>query len=136
MNKRFKLEILTPDRKFFDGEAESLTVNTTHGEMGVIYNTQSMVAALNLGICKYRIDDDWTEIMLGDGFIEVHPHGARVFAQFAVTPEEFEQMEDKGDYNLADELAKKAQSRREYKMAKAQLARQFSNLRNKTKRMD
>ncbi len=45
----FKLVIVTPDGVHFDGEAESLTVRTTTGDMGILAGHINCVAPLGMG---------------------------------------------------------------------------------------
>ena len=131
MAKTFHLEIITPDRTFFNGEAESLVVTTTHGEMGVLAGAMPLVAALTDGVLKVLQNEKWMQAVCGEGFIEVSPSGVIVLTQTADWPYEIKTkaLEDEIDF-LSDQL-KKQQSLKEYKMAKAQLARQLARLRVK-----
>lgn len=124
----FYLEIVTPDRLFFEGYVESLIFNTTSGEMGVLYNALPMVTALKPGTLKIRQKNKWMEATNGDGFIQVRPKKVIIMAQKAKWPYEAD------DEVKTDEMSikkKKEQSLKEYKLAKAQLARHFAQLRLK-----
>ena len=46
----FSLTIVTPDGVQFDGQAESLTVRTTTGDMGVLAGHTNCVAPLGMGV--------------------------------------------------------------------------------------
>lgn len=48
--KEFSLKIVTPDGVFFDGLAQSLTVRTTTGDMGILADHTNCVAPLGMGM--------------------------------------------------------------------------------------
>ncbi len=48
--KAFSLKIVTPDGIHFDGLAESLTVRTTTGDMGILAGHVNCVAPLGMGM--------------------------------------------------------------------------------------
>ena len=50
----FKLQIVTPDGLMFDGEAESLVVRTTEGDVCVLPRHINFVTALGMGEAKIR----------------------------------------------------------------------------------
>ncbi|HEY8419575.1 MAG TPA: ATP synthase F1 subunit epsilon [Clostridia bacterium] len=126
----FYLEIVTPDRLFFEGYVQSLVFNSSSGEMGVLYNALPMVTALKPGTLKIRQKNKWMEAINGEGFIQVRPKKVIIMAQKAKWPYEIDDIAIK----RADFLTikkKKEQALKEYKLAKAQLARHFANLKLK-----
>lgn len=52
----FPLKIVTPDGIVFDGDAESLTVRTTTGDVGILADHANLVAPLGMGRCSITID--------------------------------------------------------------------------------
>ena len=52
----FPLEIVTPDGEFFRGEAQSLTVRTVDGDVGILAGHADYVTALGMGMAKLNID--------------------------------------------------------------------------------
>ncbi|HEY8443497.1 MAG TPA: ATP synthase F1 subunit epsilon [Clostridia bacterium] len=126
----FYLEIVTPDRLFFEGYVQSLIFNTSAGEMGVLYNALPMVTALKPGTLKIRQNNKWMEATNGEGFIQVRPKKVIIMAQKAKWPYEIDDKEIKKADSTVIKM-KKEQALKEYKLAKAQLARHFANLRLK-----
>lgn len=135
MEKSFKLEIITPDRHFFDDECESLVVTTSHGEMGVLANTMPLVANLADGGIKILQKKKWMSAYTGIGFMEVKSDGVVMLVQSAEWPHEIKDAVQE-DIDLLNDQLKKQQSLREYKMAKAQLARQLARLKVKRSSLD
>lgn len=52
----FHLQIVTPDGLFFDGQAESITLRTAGGEVGILANHTDFVSALGMGRAKVIMD--------------------------------------------------------------------------------
>ena len=52
----FSLTIVTPDGVQFDGQAESLTVRTTTGDMGILAGHTNCVAPLGMGMATVTVD--------------------------------------------------------------------------------
>lgn len=52
----FSLTIVTPDGVQFDGQAESLTVRTTTGDMGILAGHINCVAPLGMGMATVMVD--------------------------------------------------------------------------------
>ena len=54
--KSFHLTIVTPYGKIYDGQAESLTVRTIDGDVGILAGHTDYVTALGMGLAKVTID--------------------------------------------------------------------------------
>ncbi|MCM1298856.1 MAG: ATP synthase F1 subunit epsilon [Firmicutes bacterium] len=67
----FKLEILTPDKLFFDGETENLIVRTTVGDKGILARHEDYVAALPIGKMKVKIDGSFRTAAISEGMVKV-----------------------------------------------------------------
>ncbi|HAS79218.1 MAG TPA: F0F1 ATP synthase subunit epsilon, partial [Ruminococcus sp.] len=52
----FNLKIITPEKIFFDGKTEQLTVRTTEGDIGILAGHENFVANLPSGAMKIKID--------------------------------------------------------------------------------
>ena len=132
MEKPFQLNIVTPDRAFFSGDVQSLVVNTTSGEMGILYHTLPLVAVLKAGRMRIKKNGRWMEAIGSAGFVSVMRDKVTVLTQSCVWPYETEN-EESNEHALSDD-ERKAASMHEYKMAKAQLSAQFAKLQNKNRR--
>ncbi|MHB8064676.1 MAG: F0F1 ATP synthase subunit epsilon, partial [Ruminiclostridium sp.] len=69
----FFLEVLTPERKFFSGEAEGVVFKTVDGEMGVLARHAPTVATVNVGPLRINAQGKWIEALVTDGFAEITP---------------------------------------------------------------
>lgn len=68
-----KLEIVAPDKIFFQGEVEMLIVRATTGDMAILYHHEPCVCLLEIGKFKV-INGDETRIgTVSGGFLRVEP---------------------------------------------------------------
>lgn len=58
--KCFHLEVVTPDRQFYIGDADSLVLPAIDGYMGVEAGHEPVVTAVVPGELKYRSEGAWT----------------------------------------------------------------------------
>ena len=131
MDKSFKLEIITPEREFFNGECESLVVTAERGEAGIMAGALPTVVNLTDGGIRIRQKNKWMRAFTGAGFMHVRPDGVVILAQSAEWPYEIKESDAEQDVDRLNMQLKKKQSLQEYKMAKAQLARQLARLKVK-----
>jgi len=52
--KSIHLEIVTPDRFFFRGEVESVTVPAVTGYLGILPGHAPLLSELRIGVSSYR----------------------------------------------------------------------------------
>lgn len=80
----YMLEIVTPERVLFGSEVQFTVVPAIDGQLGVLKDHAPLVAALNVGVLRYK-DSGNTEmkIAVSGGFIEVLDNVARILAETA-----------------------------------------------------
>lgn len=130
MSKQFTLEIITPDRLFFDGKIDELIFNTPTGEVEILYHTLPMVAIVAPGIINISQNGRKMEAACSEGFVRVADR-VTLLVQTCKWPYEVDEEETNREVKLLNDKIKKAQSMKEYKMAKAQLALQLAKLKAK-----
>ena len=69
--KSFHLKIATPDALVFDGEAESLLVKTTEGDLEILAKHADFLAALATGKARLLIGGETKLAAASGGFISV-----------------------------------------------------------------
>lgn len=102
--KMFKLQVISPDRIFYDGEAEMVEVKTTEGEMGIYQDHIPLTAIVAPGILRIHEGEEVKEAALLDGFIEITKNKVVVLAEACEWPEEI-------DINRANEAKIRAERR-------------------------
>ncbi len=127
----FSLEIITPDRSFFSGEVESVILPAKGGEMEILRYTLPMAVVLEGGVMRIGQNSRWMEAVVGQGFVRVDRDKTVIMAESAEWPHEIDSEKVQEEIGEIDEKLRRAQSMREYRMAKAQLAIQLAKLKIK-----
>ena len=121
MENTFYLEIITPDRQFYTGPADSLVMPALDGEYGVQPGHEPVVTALRPGTVRFHAEGVRHEVVVSDGFAEIMPDYVILLVSSAERPEEI-------DRERAEERLRQKQSIREYHLSKAALARAMARL--------
>ena len=128
MAERFHLEIVTPDRQFFIGEAESLVLPAVDGQLGVLKGHSPVVTALEPGMLQFRTAEGEETAVVGQGLAEIFPERVMVLASFAERPEEIDLKRAEAARQRAEERLRQKLSVQEYHNSKAALARALARL--------
>ena len=67
----FKLQIITPEKIFFDGETEQIIARTTVGDVGILNGHEPYCAALGIGQMRVMIDGQFKRAATSGGVIKV-----------------------------------------------------------------
>ena len=100
----FKLHVITPERRFYDGEASMVELTTTEGDIGVYRNHIPLTAIVAPGVLKIHEEGEVKEAALISGFIEILPERLTIMAEVAEWPDEI-------DANRAEEARIRAERR-------------------------
>lgn len=112
----FKVEIVTPDRVFYTGDATFIEFNTTEGEIGVYKNHIPLTTVLAPGIVTITNGEDVKEAAVHAGFAQILGDRVRLMAEIAEWPDEI-------DERRAEEAKKRAQERINSKAAATDMKR-------------
>lgn len=87
----FKVEIVTPDRIFYTGDATLIEFNTTEGEIGVYKNHIPLTTVLAPGIVTITNGDDVKEAAVHAGFAQILGDKVTLMAEIAEWPDEIDE---------------------------------------------
>jgi F-type H+-transporting ATPase subunit epsilon len=76
-----QLEILTPDKKVFSGEVNSVQVPGSKGSFEVLNNHAPIISTLDKGLVKVRSKNGEEKFMISSGVIEVLKNKVVVLAE-------------------------------------------------------
>ena len=82
------LEIITPDKKVYEGEVISASFPGTDGSFQVLNNHAPLVSTLAKGTIVYESKDSIDEVMVDGGVVEVLNNKVMVLAEGLVEEEE------------------------------------------------
>ncbi len=83
-------EVLTPYRRFFSGEVESLLFVTHDGEIEILADHEPIASAVGIGILRIRTEGGDKRAALSEGFVRVKTGRVDIFVDAAEWPEEIE----------------------------------------------
>ena len=128
-DKEFTLKIIAANRSFYEGPCESIIVPQYDGDMQVLLNHDNMATTLHAGTARFRRQgEDYREVVLGVGFIEIIDNVVTVLVESAETPEEIDVLRAEQAARRATERLRERQSKREYNHTCAALARAMARL--------
>ena len=91
MGKKFRLQVVTPDVTFFDGDTDMVILRTTEGEIGILYGHEPLVAPLSIGSMRVRQEDETFKVAAcSSGFFTVNNNVVTVVVDSAEWVEEID----------------------------------------------
>lgn len=129
MAKLFNLRILTPERQFFKGQVESLTVTTMDGRYSFLADHIPTVMPLVVGTLDIKTGNEAMTVFNSEGFLEVRHDNVMVYVQACESPEEIDNRRAEEAKMRAEERLRQQQSMQEYKQSKLAVARAMARLR-------
>lgn len=85
-----KLEVVAPERIFYEGDVTFLEFTTTEGNMGVYPNHVPLTAIIAPGILRIHENEDVKEAALMSGFIEILQNQVTILAESVEWPHEID----------------------------------------------
>jgi len=128
MYKLFNLKILTPEREFFDGEVEAVTVSAPDGRVTILADHAPFIMPVVVGMINIKKGGEWTESVNSEGFMEVNHSGVLVYVQTCEHPDEINRNRAEEARRRAEEHLRQKQSMNEYKQSEIALARAMARL--------
>lgn len=123
----FHLSIVTPDKEFYSGEIEYLSVDTPDGKEGFMRGAMPRIAVLSPGHIVIKTSVIETDMICGDGMICVDGDNITVISEKCSYASDEHAEEADG---LSDELDG-AKTARMIDKAKAGIAASLKNMRDK-----
>ena len=124
MAEIFKVEIITPDRIFYQGEAEFLEFSTAAGDIGVYAKHIPMTTVLAPGAVIIHKDDEQTIAAVHSGFAEILGDKITFLAEVAEWPNEIdvkraEEARNRAEQRITDHTTETDIKRAEFALRKA-----------------
>ena len=102
--KTFKVKVISPERVFYEGEADMIELITTEGEIGVLPGHIPLTTILKPGVLRIALNGEKKEAALHEGFVEILPESVTILAEACEWPDEI-------DINRANEAKIRAERR-------------------------
>ena len=125
----FRLQIITPERSFFDDQAEMVVFAAPDGEFGVQAGHSPMVVSMREGTIRIQQNGAWREAAASDGFATITQDQVLLMMQTVEWPEEIDRARAERARALAEEKLRQQKSMQEYYIARSMLSRAMARLR-------
>ena len=139
----FKLQFMASDHMVYDGEAESVSLPTTEGSIGVLAHHANIIMAVVPGDIEYvpagaaakeaGLNGRQT-VVVSDGLLKVENGEVMILVDTAESPEEIDEARAKRAEEQAKEALKRANTNRDIALASAELSRAMSRMKASKKK--
>ena len=128
--------IMTPDRIFWNDQAEEIILPTNTGQMGVLTNHAPLITALDIGVTLIRSKTEWIPVALMGGFALVKQNQVTILVNEAESAKTIESDEAEKSFEEAKARLEQAQGEKQrveatfvFKRARAryQVVKQLTN---------
>lgn len=99
-----KLQIITPQERFYEGDVSMVELTTTEGNIGVYPDHIPLTAVVSPGVLKIHEGGEVKEAALMSGFLTILPESVTVMAEVVEWPDEI-------DFNRAENARVRAERR-------------------------
>jgi F-type H+-transporting ATPase subunit epsilon len=75
--------VITPDKIVSDSIVDELFLPSSTGQIGILTDHAPLLTALDIGVMKLKSQNDWTSIVLMEGFAEVEENKVTILCNGA-----------------------------------------------------
>ena len=105
--------IMTPDKIFWDKEAEEIILPTNTGQMGVLSKHAPLITALDIGVMSIRENNDWIFVALMNGFASVQNDQVTILVNAAETKDTIDVSQAETEFSEAQKRVENAKDEKE-----------------------
>ena len=129
--RNFDLEIITPDRVFFNGQASMIEFNTTEGEIGVYKDHIPLTVIIKPGVLTITSEEEKTKAALHSGFATILQDKVTILAEVIEWGEEIDESRAEAAKIRAEERLRSNQEAIDMARAEAALLRALARINTK-----
>ncbi|MBR2707149.1 MAG: ATP synthase F1 subunit epsilon [Mogibacterium sp.] len=131
----YRLQIMASDHMVFDGDAQSVSLPTTEGSIGILAHHSNIIMAVVPGEITYRAADGREEtVIVSDGLLKVENGEAMILVDTAERPDEIDEARAQRAEERAREELKRANTNRDIALASAELSRAMARIKSSKKK--
>nr|YP_009861380.1 ATP synthase CF1 epsilon subunit [Zamioculcas zamiifolia]QIU83070.1 ATP synthase CF1 epsilon subunit [Zamioculcas zamiifolia] len=98
--------VLTPNRIIWDSEVKEIILSTNSGQIGVLPNHAPIATAVDIGLLRICLNDQWLTVALMGGFARIGNNEITILGNDAeistdIDPQEAQQALEKAEANLS-----------------------------------
>nr|AXR87626.1 ATP synthase CF1 epsilon subunit [Paederia scandens]AXR87710.1 ATP synthase CF1 epsilon subunit [Paederia scandens]AXR87793.1 ATP synthase CF1 epsilon subunit [Paederia scandens]AXR87877.1 ATP synthase CF1 epsilon subunit [Paederia scandens]QJU04242.1 ATP synthase CF1 epsilon subunit [Pothos scandens] len=104
--------VLTPNRIIWDSEVKEIILSTNSGQIGVLPNHAPIATAVDIGLLRIHVNDQWLTVALMGGFARIGNNEITILGNDAeistdIDPQEAQQALEKAEANLSKAKGKR-----------------------------
>lgn len=126
--RNFDLEIITPDRVFYQGQASMIEFNTTEGEIGVYKDHIPLTVIIKPGVLTITSEEDKKTAALHSGFATIMQDKVTILAEVIEWGDEIDVARAEAARQRAEERLKSNQETIDMARAEAALLRALARI--------
>lgn len=105
--------VLTPNRIIWDSEVKEIILSTNSGQIGVLPNHAPIAAALDIGLLRIRLNDQWLTVALMGGFARIGNNEITILGNDAEMSTDIDQQEAQQALEIAETNLSRAEGKRQ-----------------------
>nr|YP_009403464.1 ATP synthase CF1 epsilon subunit [Downingia elegans]ASA34657.1 ATP synthase CF1 epsilon subunit [Downingia elegans] len=105
--------VLTPNRIIWDSEVKEIILSTDSGQIGVLPNHAPIATAVDIGILRIRLNDEWLTVALMGGFARIGNNDITVLVNDAEKSSDIDPEEAQQTLDIAKANVQKANGKRQ-----------------------
>jgi F-type H+-transporting ATPase subunit epsilon len=84
------LEIVSADKSFLKKEVDAVRAPGVKGDFGILPGHAPMIACIDIGVLRYRLNDKMIKVAVGGGFLEIFENKVSVLVDTAESREDID----------------------------------------------
>nr|AFK39852.1 unknown [Lotus japonicus] len=105
--------VLTPNRIVWDSDVKEIILSTNSGQVGILPNHAPLAMALDIGILRIRLNDQWLTMALMGGFARIDNNEITVLVNDAEKGSDIDPQEAQQTLEIAEANLKEAKGKRQ-----------------------
>lgn len=128
MAELMKLQVICPDRMFYEGEVTMVELNTSEGEIGIYPKHIPMTCIIAPGILTITEEGRLRNAALHSGFVQILPEKVTILAEVAEWPDEIDLERAEAAKDRAEERLKTQSTKTDVARAETALQRAIARI--------
>nr|YP_010617567.1 ATP synthase CF1 epsilon subunit [Aspidistra cavicola]WAW81909.1 ATP synthase CF1 epsilon subunit [Aspidistra cavicola] len=105
--------VLTPNRIIWDSEVKEIILSTNSGQIGVLPNHAPIATAVDIGLLRIRLNDQWLTAALMGGFARISNNEITILGNDAEMSTDIDPQEVQQALEIAEANLSRAQGKRQ-----------------------
>nr|YP_010034774.1 ATP synthase CF1 epsilon subunit [Aponogeton undulatus]QOX09495.1 ATP synthase CF1 epsilon subunit [Aponogeton undulatus]UGC02125.1 AtpE [Aponogeton undulatus] len=105
--------VLTPNRIIWNSEVKEIILSTNSGQIGVLAKHAPIATAVDIGLLRIRLNDQWLTMALMGGFAKIGNNKITILGNDAEMSTDIDPQEAQQAFEIAEANLNKAEGKRQ-----------------------